>query len=442
MSCCKRSASIKIYGWGGDGTGVGKLPDGKTVFVERALPGEQVTVRVVREKKNCAWARLEQVIEPASNRVRALCPAYEECGGCMLQHMNDATQLLYKQNQVSQALHRIGKVSVAVLPTVAADSPWGYRNRVVFHVQRHPGFDIGLYQKRSRKLVVADCLLLRQPLRELVSLLRQVLPEYAMHLADLRELAMRCTADGQKLLLTFVSDRPLAVAESLSEKLSKREPRLVSVWENSGLPVYGVYGADWRRLWGAETLLDRLAGVELELSPAAFLQVNHEQAEKLYALIQRGMEPLSGCTLLDVYAGVGSIGLSLGRKAGRVIGVESYGPSVEAARRNAVRNQANTYCILGGTAEQILPELAGQGIVADRLVLDPPRAGCARGALEAIARLAPSRIAYVSCDPATLSRDLAYLVSVKYRIESVQPIDMFPQTAHVETVTFLQRAAL
>ena len=442
MLCCKESVAIKICRWGGDGTGVGTLPDGKTVFVEHGIPGEQVTARIVREKKNCAWARLEQVIEPAPCRVRPLCPVYEECGGCTLQHMEYMAQLTYKQEQVSQALHRIGKLSVNALPVVAAEDPWGYRNRAVFHVQQQPDFSLGFYQAKSRKLVKADCLLLQQPLRELVFVLRQVLPKYAVRLAGLRELAIRCSADERRLLLIFVTDQPLSIPKSLLKELQSQEPRLLTVWENTGPPVYGVYGTGWCRLSGEEPFLDRLAGVELELTPAAFLQVNHSQAEKLYALIRKGLEPLTGHTVLDVYSGVGSIGLSLANSASRVIGVESYGPSVEVAFRNAVRNRVNSCDFLLGAAEDRLPALAKQGIVADRVVLDPPRSGCERSALEAIAQLAPERMVYVSCDPATLSRDLAYLVNVGYRIESVQPVDMFPQTSHVETVVLLSKGEI
>ena len=439
MACNDKAIELDIVSWAGEGCGVGRLPNGKAVFVDQALPGERVLARLTKEKKTCAWAKLEQVINPAPARVEASCPHYQSCGGCVLQHMDYQTQLAYKQDQVAQALRRIGKLSVEVPAVLAAAQPWGYRNRVVFHVQHEPELRFGLYQEKSRQLSPADCPLLRQPLRELAELLSDILPVYAKKLQDLRELALRCDAGGERLLLTLVAEQPLAVAEELALALSQREPRLVSIWENSGSAVYSVYGTQWRRILGEEFLLDRLSGVELELAPAAFLQVNHEQAEQLYSLVRQYLGDLSGQTLLDVYCGVGSIGLSLAKEARRLIGVESYAPSIAAAKRNAERNELRNVKFLCGTAEQVLPQMAAQGMAADKLVLDPPRAGCEKAALAAIAQLAPGCIVYVSCDPATLARDLAFLSEQGYQVERVQPVDMFPQTGHVETVCLLSR---
>ncbi|MDO4733583.1 MAG: 23S rRNA (uracil(1939)-C(5))-methyltransferase RlmD, partial [Bacillota bacterium] len=439
MSCSKEKVQLEISGWAGDGCGAARLPDGKAVFVSRAMPGEKVLATVTKEKKSCAWARLEELIQPAAGRVSPACPHYAGCGGCVLQHMDYQTQLEYKRDQVAQALRGIGKLDVEVLPVLPAESPWGYRNRVVFHVQQEPELRFGLYQEKSRRLSPPDCPLLRQPLRELAEKLARFLPLHASCLKGLRELALRCDHSGDKLLLSFVADHPLKALEALAAELAEEEPRLVSIWENSGSPVYSVYGEDWRHLWGEEYLLDQLAGVELELSPAAFLQVNHGQAERLYAQVRRFLGELRGKRLLDVYCGVGSIGLAFCGELGQLIGVESYAPSVAAAKRNAERNGFEDCRFFCGPAEQVLPELLKQGLRVDKLVLDPPRAGCERAALAAIADMVPESLVYVSCDPATLARDLAILVEGGYEVQAVQPVDLFPQTSHVETVCLLSK---
>ncbi|MBQ6808458.1 MAG: 23S rRNA (uracil(1939)-C(5))-methyltransferase RlmD [Firmicutes bacterium] len=439
MSCSNEKLPLEISGWAGDGCGAARLPDGKAVFVSQAMPGEEVLATVTKEKKSCAWARPDAVLCPAPGRVSPACPHYAGCGGCVLQHMDYQTQLEYKRDQVSQALRRIGRLDLEVLPVLAAEEPWGYRNRVVFHVQNEGQLRFGLYQEKSRRLSSPDCPLLRQPLRELAEKLTQLLPDYSNRLEGLRELVLRCDHSGKKLLLSFVVDRPLKFLDALAAELAEAEPRLVSLWENSGPAVYSVYGAAWRHLWGEEYLLDRLAGVELELAPAAFLQVNHAQAERLYAKALEFLGEREGQTLLDVYCGVGSIGLSLCEGLRQLIGVESYSPSVEAAQRNAERNGQRNCRFFCGPAERVLPDLLKQGLRADKLVLDPPRAGCEKAALAAIAKMEPERMVYISCDPATLARDLAILVEQSYEVQAVQPVDLFPQTAHIETACWLSR---
>ncbi len=439
MSCSNPLLEIEALRWGGNGDAVGRLPEGKTVFLTGAIPGERVLARVVAEKKRFAQAKVEQVLEAAPERVQPSCAHFGLCGGCVLQHMTYPAQLRYKQDQVRQALARIGGLEPEVRPTLAAEAPWGYRNRVVFHVQRQPELAFGLYQEKSRRLIPGDCPLLVRPLRELARKLADFLPAWRGELSGLRELSLRCDARGEEMLLTFVTDRPLAWPEAFLSALTELEPRLVSLWENSGPAVYSVYGADWRRLWGREVLNDRLAGVELALAPAAFLQVNHSQAERLYARVKQALSPLAGKTVLDVYSGVGSISLFLAQEAAQVVGVESYPPSVAAAEENRRRNAGGNCRFLLGAAETVLPELAKTGFSPEAAVVDPPRAGCAPEALSALLELAPARLVYVSCDPATLARDLAILTAGQYRVESVQPVDMFPQTGHIECVVAMTR---
>jgi len=438
MSRSGGEISLSIDGVASGGEGVGRGGQG-AVFVPGALPGERVTARLTRQKKNYARAELTRVLEASPDRVEPPCPYFGRCGGCSLQHAAYPAQLELKRRMVEQTLRRIGGAEVAVPLTLGAERPFHYRCRAVLHAElQNEGADFGFYQPDSHLLTPADsCLLLTAPLLDLIALLRQGLPDYAPALPGLRELSLRCSADGQRLLLSFVADRPLEILPRLVAELAASEPRLASVWENSGGPVYGVYGPDWRHLSGAAYLSDELAGVKLEVAPAAFTQVNPEQTARLYGVAAAYAGQEAGGDLLDLYCGLGGVGLALAGPETRLIGVESYGPAVEAARRNAGLNGREQAVFFAGRAEEVLPGLQEQGIRPGTAVLDPPRSGCAEQALAALVTLMPRRIVYISCAPATLARDLKYLAAGGYRLEQVQPVDMFCQTAHVECVIMM-----
>ncbi|MBR5430702.1 MAG: 23S rRNA (uracil(1939)-C(5))-methyltransferase RlmD [Firmicutes bacterium] len=425
------SIELTIYGVTSEGRGVGRL-DGMAVFVAGALPGERVRACVTSRKKRYATGHTVEVLEPAAGRAVPSCPYYDTCGGCSLQHTDYQTELELKRQIVSQNLLRLGGQEIDVPLPLAAASAQAYRNRAVFH---YDGRQLGYYNESSHRLTPVDsCELLLPPLNRLLSQMREALP--AAGLPELRAVAMRCSADGARLLLTFICRRP-GVAEWLAAALMPAVPGLTGIWENSGPPIYGQYGETWRLLQGEEKLSDSVGPVRLALSPGSFLQVNPGQTTVLYDLIRRFAGLDGSQSVLDLYSGVGSIALYLSGRARLVWGVESYGPAVADAAANAALNAAANCRFFAARAEDILPRWAAQGRRFDVAVLDPPRAGCDRRLLQAVGEMAPPRLVYVSCAPATLARDLKALTELGYVTEQLQPVDMFPRTCHVETVCLL-----
>ncbi|OPX92876.1 MAG: 23S rRNA (uracil-C(5))-methyltransferase RlmCD [Pelotomaculum sp. PtaB.Bin104] len=326
------------------------------------------------------------------------------------------------------------------MPPPLAGLPEYYRNRAVLHVAQNNGMSIGFFNHLTHRIcAVEKCLLLRRELNELLALLREVLPRHADALPQLRNLVLRCNGDGTELLLTLVGECQLSAAEDLAAALMRREPRLASVWVNTGPPLYGIYGGEWRRLAGAEQLNERIGPLRLRLSPASFLQVNCQLILPLYRLARDFAGISRHERAFDLYSGVGSIALYLAPDSERVCGIENYAPAVADAKENAVLNGIDNCRFIAGAAEDSLPQLAGSGERADVLVVDPPRAGCAKRVVDAIITMRPRRIVYVSCDPATLARDVRLLAAAGYQVTKVQPVDMFPRTPHVECVVLMSR---
>ena len=428
---------LEIDGISSQGQGVGRY-QGLALFVAGALPGERVRAQVTRQRKNYAQARLIELLRPAPGRTEPACPAYACCGGCSLLHADYQLELELKRRILEQSLSRLAGLNLKIPLPLASQPHRHYRNRVVLHY--HQG-RLGFYDSASHSLssggLPDDCLLPHQSLLRLTALARRTLSSYEKELRGLRGLALRCNSEAAELMLSFLCDRPLPVLPRLTEALTQSEPSLRSVWQNSGPPAYGVYGAGWRLLSGREKLSDSIGNIKIELSPASFCQVNPTQTLQLYQAVRDFAAPKGSRTLLDLYSGVGCIALHLAARAQQVIGVESYGPAVADAEHNAGLNHIANCSFIKGEAEDVLPRLAAQGQEADTVVLDPPRSGCAPALLHALARVGPERVVYVSCDPATLARDLSLLATLGYETRQVRPVDMFPCTAHLETVVLL-----
>lgn len=431
----KELVELSIDGITSEGCGVGRL-DGMAVFVAGALPGERVLARMVAAKKSFALAVCERVLSAAPGRRVPSCPDYERCGGCSLQHADYRTELELKQRIVQQSLRRLGGQEIEIPLPLAAAQPAFYRNRAVIH---YKDGRLGFFNENSHSVTPRmSCELLMPALNDLWDLSQRILSGFG-HVKDLRALGLRCDATGERLLLTFICDRSISRLTDIAKALSAADNRLVSVWENSGPPVYGVYGAGWTLIRGQSKLRDSIGPVRLDLSPGSFLQVNPAQTLVLYETVRR-YACLSGSeNVLDLYSGVGSISLYLAPFAGQIRGVESYAPAVADATANAALNGAANCRFYCGKAEDILPCWAAKGCDFDVVVLDPPRAGCDKRLLDAVVRIAPPRLIYVSCNPATLSRDLKILTGRGYLIEHLQPVDMFPRTHHVETVVLMSR---
>ena len=429
---------LEITGLTAQGDGLGRH-QGLAVFVPGALPGERVLARVVQVKKNYARAMLLELMRQAKERVFPACPFYYSCGGCVLQHLTYEAQLIWKRRWLKDALQRIGGQTVEVLPTLGTQVQIGYRDRVQLHSWcRGNELKLGFYEGDSRNPTEsASCILMRSLLSQIVQTLTELPPYFARCLTSLNHVALRCDSTGEQAMLTLVGLEEQKGLGNLAIWLMEQEPRLVSVWVNWGKPVYGIYGDKWSKLAGAEKMPDSIGGLRLLVSPGSFTQINASQARRLYERVEY-YAALSGReTVVDAYSGVGAIALYLADKALSVVGIEKYAQAAADAVVNAELNGIGNCRFVTGRVEEVLPVLVAEGCQAQVAVLDPPRAGCEVAVLRMLKELKPQRIIYVSCDPATLARDIRLLCEGGYMVHEAQPLDMFPHTGHVEAIVSL-----
>jgi len=389
---------------------------GRVIFVPGALPGEEVLVELVKEKKKWARARLVEVLTPAPERVAPQCPFFGECGGCQWQYVAYPAQLTYKQSIVRDQLARLGHLPDALVhPTIPSPDPWRYRNHVRFSLS--PAGEPGFRAAASRQVVpVDDCLLMHPLLQELFLALELDLAGF-----PLEYLGLRAGVNTGDQMVVF------EVVEEVAPELEVDLPVSCVLLLGDGTPV---------NLIGFNYLLEKVAGRTYRISAGSFFQVNTPQAERLLEVVGEYLEPHPNDTLLDAYCGVGLFSIGLAERVGRVIGVEGYPHAVIDAQANAEGMDHVTF--IEGAVEEVLPGLGEQ---VDLAIVDPPRTGCTRPVIEALAALGPRRIAYVSCDPAILARDAQALVETGYHLAEVQPVDMFPQTYHVESVALWVKEA-
>lgn len=441
---------VQISGLGSSGEGVGRY-NGFTVFVKNALPEEIVQAEIVLVKKNYAVGVLKQLIKAASERTEPICPVYEECGGCQLQHLSYAGQLKMKQQQVLDALTRIGHLDVEVLPVIGCSNPWNYRNKMQFPaaVNAEGKINIGCYAAATHSVIdTGSCLIQKEANNEVLTTVRKWMQRFGISAYDektgkglVRHVMSRVGVhSGEVMAVLITSAYDIPHKKELIEWLEKYVPGLVSVVQNiNKKPTNVVMGSKTRVLYGRPTITDSLGALSFNISAQSFFQVNSEQAEKLYNKALEYAALNGNETVVDVYCGTGTISLYLAKHAAQVYGIEIVPPAIEDAKKNAADNNChNAEFILGDAAEK-LPELLAQGIQPDVVIVDPPRAGCEQKVLQAIADVKPKRIVYVSCNPASLARDLAYLAERDYKALAAQPVDMFPMTSHVETVVSLSK---
>lgn len=405
------------------GEGVGRI-DGQAVFIPYAMPGETVEIDIVERKKSFLRAKLNDVINASPDRVQPPCPYYYRCGGCSLQHVAYPRQLELKRQIVQDNLDRIGGLKAAVEKVFGMTNPWRYRNKVEWQVvKKGLVYDMGYYLPKSHQLLPVDgCLLISQEMEALGRYMRERLEE--VNAPRQFQLTVRQSSDKRQLMLIC---RGGGTAQMEFTSLLDY-PQLISI-----------YCLDQGRVihkHGSRGLSEKLAGIEHEISPLAFFQVNHQQAELMIEIVKDFARLGPSDQVLEGYCGIGSITLPLARQVGKITGVESYSQAVEDARENARRNRVANCEFIAGACEQMLPNVEER---FDVVVLDPPRAGCPREVIDAVIQAAPNRIVYVSCNPGTLARDLKIFGQNKYVVTRVQPIDMFPQTHHVETVVLMSR---
>ncbi len=412
------------------GEGVGRA-EGLTLFVEGALPGERVRVELYEKRSTFARGRMVTRLTSSPDRVEPVCPLFGRCGGCQLMHLSYEGQLAMKRQRVVDALERIGKfTSPVVAPCQPSPSPLAYRNKIQMPVVKGR---LGLYARGSHQLVEVERCFIHCDLGERVLGIIRPMLESHPEVDLVKHLLIKTALSTQQLLVVLVT-RSEREPRGLAEQILASMPEIRGVVQNIN-PNEGnaILGRCFRTLAGEGSIEESLSSLTFKVSPASFFQVNPAQAEQLYQKVVEWAALTGKERVLDAYCGVGTLSLLLARQALEVMGIESVPEAVLDAEENAKRNNIDNARFLCGPAEQLIQSLSG----IDVAVLNPPRKGCEGSLLAALATLKPRRIVYVSCDPATLARDLQILVSSGYHLDGVQPYDMFPQTAHVESVASL-----
>jgi len=441
--------AIEDLAFGGEGVG---RADGYVIFVRGGLPGDRVRVRLIEARGRFGRATIDEVLVASPDRVEAPCPYFGQCGGCRLQHLAYPAQLAFKEKQVRDCLERLGGVGAFELrPILAAPEPYGYRNKMEFTVANEPPA-IGLHAAERYDVVldIERCLLQSEPMNVLLEEFRRQVRERAISVYDpqterglLRFVMMRHGRHTGEAMVNVVGAAPdVETLAPVAEALKKRLPATASVVLNVNAKKASVaVGSEEHLLAGRDHIREALGPVTFQVSANSFFQTNTRQAERLFALVEEACELDGSETLLDLYSGTGAISLLLARRVRAVYGIELAAAAVADAIRNARANGIDNCTFLAGEVRHVLPDLVRQGVSASVVVADPPRAGFHPKALAALAAMGPARIVYVSCNPSTLARDVSDLARYGYRLEWVQPVDMFPQTPHIEAVARLRRQA-
>ena len=428
-----------------EGAGVGRV-DGFAIFVPGALTGERVRVHIIKVAASYAVGKLLDIVEPSPYRMEPLCPVYARCGGCTFGHVSYEEELRIKERQVVDSLTRLGGLKdVPLRPIIGMNSPERYRNKGAFPygmTENGPAF--GFYAPRSHRLVpVADCLIEQESVCRAIDAVKAWADRCHIRPYDegtgkgcLRHAVVRVTTSGE-LMAVVVTKGDLPRRKELIDALSFANS---VYWNRNDRNTNVIFGDSFTLLSGKPTLREPLCGFSFEVSPRSFLQVNPVQTQKLYGAALDLLAPKPDETAADVYCGIGTISLLLAQMAGRVIGVEVVPEAVENARENAARNGVQNASFLCVPAEEALPKLVANGQRIDCLTVDPPRKGCDPQVIDAILASGAKRMVYVSCNPATLARDVKLLTAGGFTVQIVQPVDMFPRCGHVETICLLKRS--
>ncbi len=432
-----------------DGAGVAKV-DGYPLFIPNALPGEKAKIKVLKANKGYGFARLMEVVEPSPYRTAILPEDVSKYGGCQLQHMSYEGQLHFKEKQVREVLKRIGNLSdVKVHPIIGMDEPFHYRNKAQVPVGEKDGKLIaGFFKPRSHEIVDADESLIQHPaINEAVRAVKKIVSDLGIpaydeekHKGVIRHIMARYGKQTGELMIVIVTrTKELPFKEKIVQELISQLPHVKSIVQNvNSKKTNVILGEQTNLLWGNEVIYDYIGNVKFAISPLSFYQVNPDQTKVLY---EKALE-YAGLTgeesVIDAYCGIGTISLFLAQKAKKVFGVEIVKEAIEDARRNAELNSIDNAEFAVGEAETVIPDWYAKGNRADVLVVDPPRKGCDEALLNTIIEMKPKKVVYVSCNPATLARDLKILEAGGYQTVEVQPVDMFPMTTHVECCALIK----
>ena len=437
-----------------DGSGVAHSPDGETVFVPGAAPGDEADVRIVKDCKRYAFGILDHLRTPSPDRIPVDCAVAGPCGGCSLRHLDYTAELRAKQENVTDAFRRIGGLDVPVLDICPSPEVDRYRNKVQFPVglDKNGNPCIGFYAGRTHRIVPCpDCKLQPGVLNDIGNALCRFFAENGIQPYNeetgrglVRHIFLRRGAHSGQIMVCLVCTRPnFPHAEALCTRLREQFADIATILLNvNSKNTNVILGTETHTLYGPGYIEDTLCGVPVQLGPLSFYQVNTLAAERLYGIAAQYAQLTPDDLLLDLYCGMGTIGLSMVDHCRELVGVEIVPEAIESAKANAARMGdavAAKSCFFCADAGQAATRLAAEGLHPDVVMLDPPRKGCDEATLSAVVRMAPRRVVYVSCNPATAARDAAWLEQNGYHAEKVQPVDLFPRTKHCEAVLLLSK---
>lgn len=460
---------LDIIGMTHEGEGVGRV-EGYTLFVSGALPGEKVRAKVLKTKKQYGYAKLLDIVQASRDRIAPPCAIYDQCGGCQLQHMDYTAQLAWKRQLVVDNLQRIGKLEVAgagkvgsadaelagvpvadgiiVQPTLGMDEPWRYRNKAQVPIGVTEGGLVGgFYARGSHRIVdMETCLIQHEHNDAVVAAVKRIGRELGISAYNeetgrglLRHVVVKkAFRTGQMMLVLVTNGRDIPHLDAWLGSIREELPAVASICQNVNTQKTNViFGNETRVLWGSDVIYDYIGDVQFAISARSFYQVNPDQTEVLYGKTVEYAGLTGNETVIDAYCGIGTISLFLAQHAAKVYGVEIVPEAIEDARANARLNNMNNVVFEVGASEDVIPNWKEQGVTPDVIVVDPPRKGCDPRLLDTILAMKPERVVYVSCNPATLARDLRVLEDGGYTTVEVTPVDMFPHTVHVEAVCSL-----
>ncbi|MCR5670455.1 MAG: 23S rRNA (uracil(1939)-C(5))-methyltransferase RlmD [Butyrivibrio sp.] len=470
---------FEITDIGNDGEGIGKV-DGYTLFVKDAVIGDKVSAKIMKAKKNYAYAHLEKVLEPSCFRQEARCLVARQCGGCQLQNMTYERQLEFKQNKVRNNIVRLGGFDESFVdgimePVIGMEDPWRYRNKAQYPIgtDRYGNIVAGFYAGRTHSIIpVSDCLIGVDENKEILDIILGHMKKLGIKPYDevsgkglVRHVLIRKGFASGEIMVCLVinyagkktarGEKGNGAGKEAVEYIPGQQALVQALAGIAGMKSISVsintektnviMGIETHTIWGSDTITDTLCGLTFEISPLSFYQVNPVQAQKLYETAI-GYAGLTGKeSVWDLYCGIGTITLSMAKAAGHVYGVEVIPDAIEDAKENAKRNGLDNADFFCGKAEEVLPRFYEEttdeaALHPDVIVVDPPRKGCDKECLDTMLKMAPGKIVYVSCDSATLARDLRILADGGYKLQKIRPCDMFPWSGHVEAAVLLQRS--
>ncbi|WP_300257795.1 23S rRNA (uracil(1939)-C(5))-methyltransferase RlmD [Clostridium sp.] len=443
-----------IISQGYEGEGIAKIDNKYPIFIEGALKGEKVKVRIVKVNKNFAYGKLIEVLEASEERVNPACSIYKRCGGCKLQHASYKAQLDFKWERVKDCVSKIGKLDSSIVKyPLGMDEPWKYRNKVQLPIGLINGeVKIGFFAPRSHDIIdMESCLIQDEIGDKVVKLTREWIEKFNIRPYNVdgeydengivRHIMIRRGFKTNEVMVVLVTNgEKLPHKEEFVDLMVKNIPGIKSVIQNiNSKKTNVILGLESKTLWGEDTISDYIGDFRFNISPLSFFQVNPTQTEVLYGKALEYANLTGNEEVFDAYCGTGTITLFLSQKAKKVYGVEIIPQAIDNAFINAKENKVENVEFFVGESEIVIPDLINKGVKADVVVVDPPRKGCDKKLLDAITNIDAKKIVYVSCDPSTLGRDLQILEANGYKTLEVQPVDMFPNTSHIENVAKLIR---